>query len=223
MDRPAGSSRTSRTGSTLRRLFRRDAVARVAQRQGALLALAIVFVFATVRYEAFAIPENLFNVIRQNSMLGLAALGMTFVILSGGIDLSVGAIVGIGGVTAAALTAHGSAVALLAAVGAGAALGLCNGALIAKAGIQPFITTLAMLFGARGLTMAVTHESPVRADRAAQAFHWLGRGALGPVPVPVALLVVAYVAGGSALRYTRFGRHVQAVGDSEEAALLSGL
>src|SRR3982750_3527269 len=104
MDPPAGSSRTSRTASTLRRLFRREAVARVAQRHGALLALALVFLFATVRYPAFATPENLFNVVRQNSMLGLVALGMTLVILSGGIDLSVGSLVGIGGIAAAALS-----------------------------------------------------------------------------------------------------------------------
>src|SRR3954466_4898302 len=123
---------------------RRPALARIAQRHGALLALAAVFLFAALRYEAFATPENLFNVARQNTMLGLVALGMTFVILSGGIDLSVGALVGIGGVTAGALTAHGSAVALLGGIGIGAALGLCNGAVIAKLGIQPFITTLAM-------------------------------------------------------------------------------
>jgi ribose/xylose/arabinose/galactoside ABC-type transport system permease subunit len=202
---------------------RRPALARVAQRHGALLALAAVFLFAALRYEAFATTENLFNVARQNTMLGLVALGMTFVILSGGIDLSVGALVGIGGVTAAALTAHGSGAALLGGIGIGAALGLCNGAVIAKLGIQPFITTLAMMFGARGLTMALTHETAVPVERAAAAFRWLGRGALGPVPIPVALLVLAYVVGALALRYTRFGRHAQALGDNEEAARLSGL
>src|SRR3954471_14255110 len=111
--------------------------------RGALIALVIVFCLAAARYEVFLRSENLFNVARQNSMLGLVALGMTFVILSGGIDLSVGALVGIGGIAAASLTRYGSAVALLGAVGATAALGLCNGTLIAKVGIQPFITTLA--------------------------------------------------------------------------------
>src|SRR5437763_9343524 len=90
--RPPGPARAS---------SRREALARILQRHGALVALAAVFVFATVRYEAFATPENLFNVARQNSVLGLVALGMTFVIVSGGIDLSVGALVGIGGIVAA--------------------------------------------------------------------------------------------------------------------------
>jgi len=211
------------TAMEVRARFNRVALARVVQRHGALLALAVVFLFATSRYPAFATPENLFNVVRQNSMLGLVALGMTLVILSGGIDLSVGSLVGIGGIAAAALSRYGSAVGLFGAVATTAALGLCNGMLIAKVGIQPFITTLAMMFGVRGLTMALTHETAVRPDRAAEALRWLGRGSFGPVPIPVVLLVLAYATGALGLRYTRFGRHVQAVGDSEEAARLSGL
>src|SRR5215217_3403536 len=105
------------------------------QRQGALVALVAVCLFGASRYYAFATPENLLNVLRQNSMLGLVALGMTFVILTGGIDLSVGALLAVAGVVAASLAPHGSAVAVLAAVVVTTALGACNGLLIAKARI----------------------------------------------------------------------------------------
>ena len=119
------------------------------QRQGALVALIAVAVFAFARYERFLTEENLTNVLRQNSMLGLVALGMTFVILTGGIDLSVGSLVAVAGVVAAQLAGQGLVVALLAGVGVTTLLGLVNGAVIAKARIQPFIVTLAMMIAAR--------------------------------------------------------------------------
>jgi ribose transport system permease protein len=200
-----------------------EGLARLARRHGALLALAAVCLFATIRYPAFATPENLFNVTRQNSMLGLAALGMTFVIVSGGIDLSVGSLVALGGIAAAALTRRGSGLAIVGALALTGALGLCNGLLIVKARIQPFITTLAMMIAARGLALAITREVAVPADRSATAFRWLGRGWIGPVPVPVVLLALLFLVGGLVLRGTRFGRHVYAIGDSDEAARLMGL
>ena len=193
------------------------------QRQGALAALVVACVFGAMRYYAFGTPENLLNVLRQNSMMGLVALGMTFVILTGGIDLSVGALVALAGVVAAHFAGYGLAVALLAGVGAAAALGLVNGLLIARARIEPFIVTLAMLIGGRGLALAATGEQSVAIDRLAQGFTWLGRGSIGPVPVPVAILLAAYLLGWLGLRYTRFGRYVYAIGDSAEAARLMGL
>src|ERR687894_1910448 len=107
------------------------------QRQGALVALLLLVVFAAFRYENFLgwPPENLINVLRQNSMVGLIALGMTFVILTGGIDLSVGSLLAVAGVIAASLAGQGLAVALLAGVAAAAALGVVNGIVIAKARI----------------------------------------------------------------------------------------
>src|SRR4051812_16683974 len=94
----------------------RAAMARLAQRYGAHVALAVVCLFASLRYQAFLTPENVFNVVRQNSMLGLVALGMTFVIVSGGIDLSVGSLVALGGISAAYLSPHGSVAAVGGAV-----------------------------------------------------------------------------------------------------------
>jgi len=198
-------------------------IARQARRHGALIALAVVVVLATARYQAFLTPENVFNILRQNSMLGIVALGSTFVIVHGGIDLSVGALVAVAGVVAAATSRWGTAPAVVAAVTSTAALGLVNGLVTVRAHVQPFVTTLAMLFAARGAVLASTREIAVRVDRAATGLRWLGRGMLGPVPVPVVVLVLVYAAGWFVLARTRFGRHVYAVGDNAEAARLMGL
>ena len=197
------------------------------QRQGALVALLLVGVFAAVRYERFLTEENLTNVLRQNSMLGLLALGMTFVILTGGIDLSVGSLVAVAGVVAASLSGQGVLVAVTGGVVLGTALGLTNGLVIAKARVQPFIVTLAMMIAARGLALAYTGERSVSVDAGASAFRELGRGrvelGLAAIPYPVLILVAAYAVGWLVLNYTRFGRHVYALGDNEEAARLMGL
>ncbi|MDB4949040.1 MAG: Monosaccharide transporter rane protein family [Gemmatimonadetes bacterium] len=192
--------------------------AALVQRHGTLIALLAVCAFGAIRYPEFATPENLLNVLRQNSMLGLVALGMTFVILTGGIDLSVGSLLAVGGVVAARLSPYGTLAAVAGGVGAAAALGLVNGAVVAKARIQPFIVTLAMMIAARGAALGATGEQSVRVDAGATGFAALGRGY-----TPIVLLVVAYATGWAALRYTRFGRYVFAVGDNEEAAKLMGL
>jgi ribose transport system permease protein len=162
-------------------------------------------------------------VLRQNSMLGIVALGMTFVIVMGGVDLSVGSMLAVGGVVAAKLTPHGSLVAIVTAVALCALLGTINGLVIVKARIQPFITTLAMMIAARGVALLWTGDESVKADRAATGFKTIGRGMVGPIPVPVIILFIAFAIGWVVLAHTRFGRHVYAVGDNEEAARLMGL
>lgn len=201
----------------------RGRLSSVLQRQGALVALAAVCIFATIRYEAFPTSENLLNVLRQNSMLGLVALGMTFVILTGGIDLSVGSLVAVAGVIAADLAGRGLLTALVAGVAVTSLLGLINGVVISKARIQPFIVTLAMMIAARGLALASTGEQSVGIDSLSTGFSWLGRGFVGPLPVPVVISILAYAAGWAVLNHTAFGRHVYALGDNEEAARLMGL
>jgi ribose transport system permease protein len=205
----------------------RARVASFLQRQGALVALILVAAFAFARYERFLTEENLTNVLRQNSMLGLVALGMTFVILTGGIDLSVGSLVAVAGVVAADLAGRGLLVALVAGVGFGAALGLVNGLVIARARIQPFIVTLAMMIAARGLALVYTGEKTLSVPREAVGFSELGRGYVDlgvfSIPYPVLILFAAYAVAWLVLNYTRFGRHTYALGDSEEAARLLGL
>lgn len=193
------------------------------QRSGALVALAIVSAVGVARFPEFATPENLLNVLRQNSMLGLVALGMTFVILTGGIDLSVGALLAVAGVVAARLSPQGAAPALAAGVGTALGLGILNGVLITRARIQPFIVTLAMMIAARGAALAATAEQSLPVAAAAGGVTWLGRGDLAGAPVPVVLFALAYLLGWGVLRYTRFGRYVFAIGDNEDAARLMGL
>ena len=194
------------------------------QQQGALVLLVLVCILATARYEAFLTPENLLNVLRQNSMLGIVAVGMTFVILTGGIDLSVGSLMAVAGVIAASLADRGLAVALIAAVAATTVLGLINGTVIAKARIQPFIVTLGMMIAARGLALAFTGEKNVIVPASATDFAWLGQGWIADLlPVPIAILILVYALGWLVLNYTAFGRHVFALGDNDEAARLMGL
>jgi galactofuranose transport system permease protein len=201
----------------------RARAASMLQRQGAVVALLAVCVFGVMRYEAFARPENLLNVLRQNSPVGLVALGMTLVILTGGIDLSVGSVLAIGAVTAAALSPQGALVAVLGGLLAGALLGTINGLLITRARIQPFIVTLAMMIAARGVALGVTSENSVHVARTARGFMWLGQGRVAGIPVQVLLTALAFLAGWVVLRYTRFGRYVFATGDNEDAARLLGL
>ena len=194
------------------------------QKQGALILLVLVCILATARYEAFLTPENLLNVLRQNSMLGIVAIGMTFVILTGGIDLSVGSLLAVAGVVAAGFAGQGIGVALIAGAAATTVLGFINGIIIAKARIQPFIVTLAMMIAARGIALAYTNQENVRVPAAAVDFAWLGQGLIADhLPVPILVLAVAYALGWVVLNYTRFGRHVFALGDNDEAARLMGL
>lgn len=194
------------------------------QQQGALVLLVLVCLIATARYEAFLTPENLLNVVRQNSMLGIVALGMTFVILTGGIDLSVGSLLALAGVIAAFLADYGLATAVIAAVAATAAIGFLNGVVIAKGRIQPFIVTLGMMIAARGLALAITDAKNVRVPASAEDFTWLGQGLIADfLPVPILILIIAFAVGWLILNYTPFGRHVFALGDNDEAARLMGL
>ena len=217
------SSTTSSAAAHSAPAFRRRRVLALIQHQGALIALIIACVFGFARYASFLTPENLLNVLRQNSMVGLVALGMTFVILTGGIDLSVGALLATAGIVAGALSSRGTTLAIAGGVGAAALLGFANGLVITKARIQPFVVTLAMMIAARGVALAATREESVRVATEATGLTWLGRGWVGPIPVPVLLLLVAYALGWLVLRHTTFGRHVYAAGDEEGAARLLGL
>ena len=201
----------------------REKAASILLRQGAVVALIAVCIFGTMRYAPFATPENLLNVLRQNSMLGMVALGMTLVILTGGIDLSVGAMLAVAGIVAATLSSQGTLLAIAGGLGAGTLLGLINGVVITKARMQPFIVTLAMMIAARGVALGFTGENSVRVDRDAAGFIWLGRGDLLGIPVPVVLSAMAFAAAWVMLRYTRFGRYIYAAGDHEDAARLLGI
>jgi ribose transport system permease protein len=193
------------------------------RQQGALIALVVIFLFGVWRYgENFTSSFNLWKLLQNNTYFALIALGMTFVIISGGIDLSVGAVVALSAVAAARLSGDGLAIALLGAVGLGLAVGVVNGVLIARFRIQPFIVTLATLLAARGGALNLSGNASVSTDYASN-FKDIWKTTFGDVPLPVVIAVVAYVVGSIALNFTRFGRHVLAIGGNEEAARLAGL
>src|SRR4051812_43843937 len=137
---------------------RRVRVGLLLQRQGALIALVLLVVFGALRYgEQFATGYNLSSFTGDTAKYGLVALGMTFVIMTGGIDLSVGSVVALGGVVGIKVSEHGLLPGLLAGIGAGAAGGGLNGVLIPKVGLEPFILTLATPLAIRGLPANLGH------------------------------------------------------------------
>lgn len=194
------------------------------QKQGALVALILLVIFASVRYDAFLTSVNILNILKQNSMIGIVAIGMTFVILMRGIDLSVGSLLALGGILAAMLSPYGLAAALIVPVAVAALLGCVNGLIIARMKIEPFIVTLAMMIGVRGVVYAVTKEKTRTVDDSLTDFFvTLGNGTFIGIPVPVWTFLVILAAAAFVLRFTRFGRNVYAIGGNEDATHLMGI
>jgi len=194
------------------------------QRQGAVIALAALIVFGAVRYGAgYYSVYNIFDAfLNNNTYYALIALGMTFVIITGGIDLSVGSVAVLAAVTAARLSVYGIGPAVAGGVLIGLVAGLINGGLIAGFGLQPFVVTLAMLLAGRGAALTLSGNAPVMVDFS-HGFTQLGMLRVGPVPLPVLITAVLYLLGVLLLNYTRFGRHVLAIGGNEEGARLAGI
>jgi ribose/xylose/arabinose/galactoside ABC-type transport system permease subunit len=147
---------------------------------------------------------------------------MTFVIISGGIDLSVGSMVGLGGILAALTVQVSWPIALILPPLVCGLIGLGNGLLIAKAKMAPFIVTLAGLLGIRGLALAFASEKPIGID-GGSLFSWFGQGQILGISVPVIFVIIAFAVGGLVLTRTSYGRVIFAIGGSEESARLMGL
>ena len=191
--------------------------------EGALITFLLLFLFAAFKYEQFFAVLNLTNVLRQVSMMGFVAIGMTFVILIGGIDLSVGSTLAVAGVVAAKLCGYGVIVSIVVPILIGVTFGLINGILVTKLKIVPFIATLATMLGIRGIAYIVTGEISVGANLASDSFIQLGRGYLFNIPIPAILFVLAIIVAIFISKVTKFGRHVYAVGGNEEASKMMGL
>jgi len=188
----------------------------------------ILFVFAgicillSVLTPVFLSVNNIINVIRQVSINGILAAGMTMVIISGGIDLSVGSVAAIcGAIVAGTQLKLGLAPAMLLSVATGALLGLINGLVITKGKVAPFVATLGMTTVARGLTLIYTGGRPIY--NLTDAFRVLGAGYVGPIPVPVLILALVIAVVHFVMSSTVFGREVYALGGNEEAARYSGI
>ena len=187
----------------------------------ALLLLVCLLAFFS---PPFLRPDNIVNILRQTSINGMIAVGMTFVIITGGIDLSVGSLLALSAVIATSF-AHPGAHLLIVPVSLGLlvgfACGALNGILIAKRRLAPFIVTLAMMTAARGLALVYTGGRPV--INLTDAYNEIGGGNFAGIPFPVIIFMVVVGSGVFLLHYTRFGRYVFAVGGNELAAKVSGI
>ena len=194
-----------------------------ARRYGTVIGLGVLCAVLWALTPHFLTVSNLLNVAQQTSINAIVAVGMTYVIISGGIDLSVGSIVALAGVVLGSLLQGGQplAVALPAALAVGLACGLLNGALVSVGGLPPFIATLGMMSVARGAALLFTEGRPVSGFD--EGFRSLATGSLGFVPAPVVVMIVVYVAAHLVLTRTTFGRYVYAIGGNEEATRLSGV
>ncbi|MFC0561322.1 ribose ABC transporter permease [Halalkalibacter alkalisediminis] len=192
---------------------------------GPLIGLMVIIVIITMLNPSFLSLSNIFNILRQVSINALIAFGMTFVILTGGIDLSVGSILALSGAVTATLLAAGvdPVLAVAAGLAVGAILGAFNGLIISKGKVAPFIATLATMTIFRGLTLMFTDGKPVTGLGDSTFFQMLGKGYFMGIPVPAITMMISFVILYLILKKTTFGRRVYAVGGNEEAAILSGI
>jgi ribose/xylose/arabinose/galactoside ABC-type transport system permease subunit len=182
------------------------------------IALALECLVLAIASPAFVSTENILNVLRQNAFTAIVSAGMTFVILTAGIDLSVGSVVGLGGVLCADVMVHGHGVAagVLAGVAAGVAVGALNGFIVTRIRIPSFIVTLAMMMVARGAALKYTDARTI--SGLPPSFAVFGDNAAS-----IAIITIVFVASWIVLTRTPFGRHVYAIGGNADAAWLSGV
>ena len=193
------------------------------RRFGLLFVLLLMVVVMSIVSPVFLKKTNIINVLRQVSMNGILAVGMTFVILTGGIDLSVGSLVAVTGVIAGNMLQNGRSVplTLLVSIGAAVLFGVFNGLQISYAKLPPFIATLASQTIARGFALAYSDGRPYTIQ--SEAYKAVGKGSFIGIPVPVWLMFAVIVIAAVVLSFSTFGRHVYAFGGNRNAARLSGL
>lgn len=188
--------------------------------------LGLVIVVAILSPSFFTVA-NLLNVFRQTSINAVIAAGMTFVILTGGIDLSVGSILAFSGAVAASCLSSGQSmiVTVVLALTLGAGIGLLNGIIISKGKLQPFIATLATMTVLRGATLVFTDGKPIPVgiNAGAMSFGKIGGGNMFGLPTPVVIMIAVFLICYYILHQTKIGRHTYALGGNEEATKLSGL
>lgn len=202
----------------------RERLSGVVSQLAAAGALIVVFAFLSFASPVFLSADNLFNIGSQTAVVAVIAIGMTLVIITAGIDLSVGSVAALAGVVGVSMmTGAGLPVplAILGGILVGAGAGLVNGLLVSVAGLNPFIATLGMLSVARGVVYISTNAKAVFG--APDSFRLLGQGVIGPVPIPILAVLVVAVVGYVVLSRTRLGRYAYAIGSNPEAARLSGI
>jgi putative xylitol transport system permease protein len=203
-----------------------------AQKFGVLIALVLLCIFLTFANEYFLTGRNITNVLRQVSINGILAIGMTFVILTRGIDLSVGSIVALTGLVSASFATTSSVAAVAGgpypawlAIGlglvVGGAVGAISGLFVARYRVPAFVVTLGMLSAARGLALLYAEGRPIPA--LTDSYRWIGTGEILRIPVPIVIFAIVFLVAWYVLNFTRFGRQVYAVGGNPHAAVVSGI
>ncbi|HEX7548023.1 MAG TPA: ABC transporter permease [Candidatus Methylomirabilis sp.] len=190
---------------------------------GALTGLVLLCAAISLLSPYFLTPTNLLNILQQISIVSIISVGMTFVILSGGIDLSVGSIVAFTGLIMALLmkeTGLSLWVIIPAGLACGSLMGLLNGLLVSQLKLPPFIATLGMMSIARGAAYTISGGSPIFS--LPQPFLDIS-GRVGIVPIPAIIMIAIFAAGGYVLKYTKLGRYTYAIGGNETASVLSGI
>lgn len=192
---------------------------------GPLLGFAVITIILSILSPSFLSMDNILNILRQVSINALIAFGMTFVILTGGIDLSVGSMLALSAALTAGFMAGGMdpILAMLLGLLAGALMGAFNGFVITKGKVAPFIATLATMTIFRGLALVYTEGRPITGLSKDLSFELMGRGYFFGIPVPVIWMLISYAILYFILKKTTFGRRVYAIGGNEEASILSGI
>lgn len=196
---------------------------RVGSQLAALLGLIVICVVLTILTPHFLTLSNFFNISRQAAVITIIAIGETFVILTAGIDLSVGSLVTLTSCSMALvmITTGSIILGVLVGLAVGIGVGLINGLLVAKAGLPPFIATLGMLGIAQGVALVITFGRSMFGLPA--EFKWIGQGSLFGVPAPLILILILFAIFHVILTYNRLGRYILSVGGNEEATRLSGV
>lgn len=197
----------------------------ITQKLGPLLGLIILIVIVSILNPSFLEPLNILNLLRQVAINALIAFGMTFVILTGGIDLSVGAILALSSALTAGMIVSGLDPILAIIIGCilGGLMGMVNGLFITKGKMAPFIATLATMTIFRGLTLVYTGGNPITGLGDNYLFQLFGRGYFLGIPVPAITMIITFVVLFIILHKTPFGRKTYAIGGNEKAALISGI
>ena len=190
-----------------------------------LIGLILFSAIVAVINPRFLSVANILNVFRQSSINAVIAIGMTFVILTGGIDLSVGSILAFCGAVSAAMLSSGinPVLSLLVALVLGLFFGIVNGFLVSVMKLQAFIVTLVTMTFLRGATLVFTNGKPITVNDGGALFENIGGGYLFNIPIPIYITLILFVAGHYILTNTRFGRYTYAIGGNEEATKLSGI
>ncbi len=194
-----------------------------AQRYGLALSFFLLCLILTLLSDRFLTVNNLTNVLRQSTINGIIAVGMTIVILTRGIDLSVGSILALSAVVTADLLQSGLNVPATIAIGLalGGLLGSISGVLVTRLNVPPFIATLGMMTFARGLALTYTQGRPVTG--LPEAFRFMGTGFLASIPMPIVIAILVFGVGHFSLTRMKFGEYIYAIGNNKVAAHLTGI